>query len=95
MPDGPVSLWGCAFDYYGNVIVTDIAKGALRKFDKDLRYIVAFGTARTAISNSMSPGASPSTANSARYWWPKKTAYVMERHGCGRFESQQKDGCRL
>jgi hypothetical protein len=44
MPDGPVSLWGCAFDYFGNIIATDTAKGCLRKFDKDLRYIVTFGT---------------------------------------------------
>ena len=45
MPDGPVSLWGCAFDYFGNVIATDTVKGSLRKFDKDLRYIATFGTA--------------------------------------------------
>ncbi len=45
MPDGPVSLWGCAFDYFGNVIATDTLKGTLRKFDKDLRYVASFGTA--------------------------------------------------
>jgi hypothetical protein len=45
IPDGPVSLWGCAFDYYGNVIATDNSKGTMRKFDKDLRYVTSFGTA--------------------------------------------------
>jgi len=42
--DPPVKLWGCAFDYYGNVVVTDFAKSCLRKFDKDLHYIVSFGS---------------------------------------------------
>ncbi len=44
MPDQPVKLWGCAFDYYGNVVVTDNLKSCLRKFDKDLRYIATFGS---------------------------------------------------
>jgi hypothetical protein len=42
--DGPVKLWGCAFDYYGNLVATDFEKSALRKFDKDLRPLVSFGT---------------------------------------------------
>lgn len=46
-PDPPVQLWGCAFDYYGNVIATDYAKSCLRKFDKDLRYVVTFGSEGT------------------------------------------------
>lgn len=44
MPDGPVKLWGCAFDYYGNVVATDFEKSVLRKFDKDLQYLVTFGS---------------------------------------------------
>ncbi len=44
IPDGPAKLWGCAFDYYGNLVATDFEKGALRKFDKDLRYVVSFGS---------------------------------------------------
>ncbi len=43
MPDPPVQLWGCAFDYYGNLVATDFAASALRKFDKDLHYVVTFG----------------------------------------------------
>ncbi len=41
----PVKLWGCAFDYYGNVIATDFSQSCLRKFDKDLHYVVSFGSA--------------------------------------------------
>ncbi len=41
--ESPVKLWGCAFDYYGNVVATDISKSCLRKFDKDLRFVVSFG----------------------------------------------------
>jgi hypothetical protein len=44
LPDQPAQLWGCAFDYYGNMVVTDFAKSCLRKFDKDLHYLVSFGT---------------------------------------------------
>ncbi|HEY5038746.1 MAG TPA: NHL repeat-containing protein [bacterium] len=44
LPDPPAQFWGCAFDYYGNVVVTDFAKSCLRKFDKDLHYLVSFGT---------------------------------------------------
>jgi len=47
VPDPPVKLWGCAFDYYGNVVATDFDKGCLRKFDKDLHYLVGFGSAGT------------------------------------------------
>jgi DNA-binding beta-propeller fold protein YncE len=44
LPDPPVRLDGCAFDYYGNLVATDFAKSCLRKFDKDLRYVVTFGS---------------------------------------------------
>ncbi len=44
LPDPPMQLYGCAFDYYGNVVATDIGKSCLRKFDKDLKYVVSFGT---------------------------------------------------
>jgi hypothetical protein len=44
VPDPPVKLHGCAFDFYGNVVVTDSAKSCLRKFDKDLKYVVTFGS---------------------------------------------------
>lgn len=93
MPDGPVSLWGCAFDYYGNVIVTDIAKGALRKFDKDLRYIVAFGTAgdddfqfnepRGIAFNRQFGQVLVAEKNSVQYFWNGTDAVDW---------SQQKDG---
>lgn len=43
IPDPPMQLYGCAFDYYGNVVATDFAKSCLRKFDKDLKYVVTFG----------------------------------------------------
>ncbi len=43
VPDPPMQLWGCAFDYYGNVVATDFGKSCLRKFDKDLKYVVSFG----------------------------------------------------
>jgi hypothetical protein len=43
VPDPPVKLHGCAFDYYGNLVVTDNAKSCLRKFNKDLKYLAAFG----------------------------------------------------
>jgi len=43
LPDPPMQLCGCAFDYYGNVVATDFGKSCLRKFDKDLKYVVAFG----------------------------------------------------
>jgi len=46
-PDPPVQLWGCAFDYYGNIIATDLTKSCLRKFDKDLHYVVTFGSEGT------------------------------------------------
>jgi hypothetical protein len=47
LPDPPAKFWGCAFDYFGNVVATDFAKSALRKFDKDLGYITAFGSQGT------------------------------------------------
>lgn len=47
IPDPPVKLYGCAFDYYGNVVATDFEKACLRKFDKDLRYVVTFGSLGT------------------------------------------------
>ncbi|HJT23577.1 MAG TPA: NHL repeat-containing protein [bacterium] len=43
MPDPPVQLYACAFDYYGNIVATDFAKSCLRKFDRDLKYVVTFG----------------------------------------------------
>ncbi len=43
--DPPMKLWGCAFDYYGNLVATDFEKSCLRKFDKDLRPVVSFGSA--------------------------------------------------
>jgi NHL repeat len=43
LTDPPMKLSGCAFDYYGNLIVTDFEKNCLRKFDKDLHPIVSFG----------------------------------------------------
>ncbi len=43
LPDLPVKLWGCAFDYYGNVVATDFAGGRLRKFDQNLHYLTSFG----------------------------------------------------
>ncbi|HVZ79242.1 MAG TPA: NHL repeat-containing protein [bacterium] len=43
IPDGPVKLNDCAFDYFGNVVATDGLKDCLRKFDKDLHYLVTFG----------------------------------------------------
>ena len=43
VPDPPMQLYGCAFDYLGNVVATDFAKSCLRKFDKDLHYVVSFG----------------------------------------------------
>ncbi len=42
--DGPMQLWGCAFDYYGNVVATDYAKGCLRKFGRNLEYLDTFGS---------------------------------------------------
>ena len=47
LPDPPVKLYACAFDYYGNVVATDFDKSCLRKFDKDLRYLVTFGSLGT------------------------------------------------
>jgi DNA-binding beta-propeller fold protein YncE len=47
IPDPPVKLYGCAFDYYGNVIATDFGNACLRKFDKDLHYVVTFGSLGT------------------------------------------------
>lgn len=43
VPDPPMQLYGCAFDYYGNVVATDFGKSCLRKFDKNLKYVVTFG----------------------------------------------------
>ncbi len=43
IPDPPVQLSACAFDYLGNVVATDFAHSCLRKFDKDLHYVVTFG----------------------------------------------------
>jgi hypothetical protein len=43
VPDPPVKLYGCAFDYYGNLVATDNAKSCLRKFNKDLKFLVSFG----------------------------------------------------
>lgn len=42
-PDGPARLWGCGFDYYGNLVATDFDRSCLRKFDRDLKYVVSFG----------------------------------------------------
>ena len=42
--DPPMQLSGCAFDYYGNLVATDFAKGCLRKFGRDLQYITTFGS---------------------------------------------------
>ena len=47
VPDPPLQLYGCAFDYLGNVVATDFAKSCLRKFDKDLHYVVTFGSPGT------------------------------------------------
>jgi len=44
LPDGPATLSGIAFDYYGNVVATDIAASCLRKFDKELKYLCSFGS---------------------------------------------------
>lgn len=44
IPDPPVRMWGCAFDYLGNVVATDFDRSCLRKFDKDLGYVVSFGS---------------------------------------------------
>ncbi len=44
VPDPPMQLYGCAFDYLGNVVATDFAKSCLRKFDKDLHYVATFGS---------------------------------------------------
>lgn len=44
IPDPPVKLFGCAFDYYGNVVATDYAGSCLRKFNQDLKLLVSFGT---------------------------------------------------
>jgi hypothetical protein len=41
--DPPMKLSGCAFDYYGNLIATDFDKACLRKLDRSLRPILAFG----------------------------------------------------
>jgi sugar lactone lactonase YvrE len=43
VPDPPMQLNACAFDYYGNIVATDSGKSCLRKFDKDLKYVVTFG----------------------------------------------------
>ncbi len=55
LPDPPAKLYGCAFDFYGNVVATDIAKSCLRKFDKDLRYVVTFGDEGTDDFQFMEP----------------------------------------
>ncbi len=47
VPDPPFKLYACAFDYYGNVVATDFDKSALRKFDKDLHFLVTFGSVGT------------------------------------------------
>ncbi|HVM32877.1 MAG TPA: hypothetical protein VMU88_07065 [bacterium] len=44
LPDGPMQLGGCAFDYYGNLVATDTAAGCLRKFGRNLEYLVTFGS---------------------------------------------------
>jgi hypothetical protein len=44
LSDGPMQLWGCAFDYYGNVVATDFAHGCLRKFGRNLEYLTTFGS---------------------------------------------------
>jgi hypothetical protein len=41
--DPPVHLKACAFDYYGHLVVTDLEKGALRKYDRDLKPLAVFG----------------------------------------------------
>jgi len=42
--DPPMQLSGCAFDYYGNLVATDFAKGCLRKFGRNLEYLTTFGS---------------------------------------------------
>jgi DNA-binding beta-propeller fold protein YncE len=44
LPDAPMKLAGCAFDYYGNLIATDFDKNFLRKFDQNLHPLVTFGS---------------------------------------------------
>ena len=41
--DPPFALKGCAFDYLGHVVAADEAKGALRKFDRDLKPLAVYG----------------------------------------------------
>lgn len=44
LPAGPATLAGIAFDYYGNVVATDLSRSCLRKFNKDLQYLCSFGS---------------------------------------------------
>ncbi len=39
----PLDLRYCAFDYFGHLVATDGKKGALRKFDRDLKPLAVFG----------------------------------------------------
>jgi hypothetical protein len=41
--DPPFALKSCAFDYYGHVVAADESKGALRKFDRDLKPLAVYG----------------------------------------------------
>jgi DNA-binding beta-propeller fold protein YncE len=44
LPNGPATLSGVAFDYYGNAVAADVSRSCLRKFDKELRYLCSFGS---------------------------------------------------
>jgi DNA-binding beta-propeller fold protein YncE len=79
LPDPWSQLWGCAFDYYGNVVATDFGSSCLRKFDKDLHYMVSFGSPGTddyqftqprgiAIQNQFGQ-VLVSEKNSVQYFW--------------------------
>jgi DNA-binding beta-propeller fold protein YncE len=93
MPDGPVSLWGCAFDYFGNVIATDTIKGCLRKFDKDLRYVTSFGTAgdddfqfnepRGIAFNHQFGQVLVAEKNSVQYFWNGTDALDLRQESAG------------
>ena len=41
--DLPFALKSCAFDYLGHVVAADQTKGALRKFDRDLKPLAVYG----------------------------------------------------
>lgn len=79
VPDGPMRLWGCAFDYYGNVVATDFEKGCLRKFGRNLEYLTTFGSEgdedyqfdepRGICVNNQFGQMFVSEKNSADYYW--------------------------